>query len=297
MAKLVLHGTEGVQREIPLDKQRVTIGRSSSNDISIDDKATSSHHAAIITIGRNCYLQDLKSTNGTLVNGTPVQKHTLRHGDVILIGRNHISYLDEPEAPSAPSTAAAASQVASNGVEPAMSASLPKATAAGAAAAFDPAATLQQPVAKEVANDSSYEPWAVKKEEGVPPKDMVDSMLDAIRSHREQERTIKVLRKDTVDAEWKKLVESAQVLKKRVGNHPRVKFFDISRNHSDIMIRLQRSDEKSGQHSILISRTHPHNPSPLETIWLIESGRPDKHCESCEDIMRDLMSTLAPLIA
>lgn len=301
MAKLVLHGDEGVQREIPLDKQRVTIGRSSSNDICMDDKATSSQHAAVITIGRNCYLQDLKSTNGTLVNGTPVQKHTLKHGDVILIGRNHISYMDAPEAPSAvaPSPPVDA-RATNNGALPALAASLPKPAAAAPTAtapAFDPAATLQQAPEKDVAKDASYEPWAVKKNDDAPPKDMVDSMLDAIRSHREQERTMEVRRKDVVESEWKKLIEAAQVLKKRVTGHPRVKFFDISRNHADIMIRLQRDDNKTQQHSILISRTHPHNPSPLETIWLIETGRPDKHCESCEDIMRDLMITLAPLIA
>jgi pSer/pThr/pTyr-binding forkhead associated (FHA) protein len=297
MAKLVLHGDEGVQREIPLDKQRVTIGRSSSNDICMDDKATSSQHAAVITIGRNCYLQDLKSTNGTLVNGSPVQKHTLKHGDVILIGRNHISYLDEPE--SSPATTSSAPEnagAANNDAAPALAASLPKPAATAAAPAFDPTATLQQGPEKDVANDRGYEPWAVKND-GAPPKDMVDSMLDAIRSHREQERTIEVRRKDKVDAEWKKLIEAAQVLKKRVAGHPRVKFFDISRNHGDIMIRLQRDDSKTQQHSILISRTHPHNPSPLETIWLIETGRLDKHCDNCEDIMRDLMITLAPLIA
>ncbi len=281
MAKLVLHGNEGAQREIPLDKQRVTIGRSSNNDICLDDKATSSHHAAIITIGRNCYLQDLKSTNGTLVNGTPIQKHTLKHGDVILIGRNHLSFMmSEPETSLATSVPAAAEAPAS------------PAPAVNGSAGFDPAATLKQTTAGE----SDYKPWAEKTNDDAPPKDMVDSMLDAIRSHREQERTLQLRRKDKVEAEWKKLVEGAQVLKKRVGSHPQVKFFDISRNHSDIMIRLQSNGGKS-QHSILISRTHPHKPSPIETIWLIESGRPDKHCESCEEIMRDVMSTLAPLIA
>ena len=130
-----------------------------------------------------------------------------------------------------------------------------------------------------------------------PPKDMVDSMLEAIRSHREQERTLEIRRKEAVNREWRKLVDAAVALKKKVGGHPRVKFFDIARDQSEILIRIQREGSRGGQHTILIARQHPHNPSPLETIWLIESGNPDKHKESSEDIMRDVMKTLAPLIA
>ncbi len=298
MAKLVFHAKGGATREIPLDRQRVTIGRRSDNDICLEDKATSSQHAAIITIGRNSYLQDLNSTNGTLVNGMPVQKHTLRHGDVILIGRNHISYLDEPVKP------AEASAPAANGKPiptPAAAIATAAPAAASAKAAPDPASTLRDdsPVAggQPATGTPEYAPWAERNDEGAPPKDMVDSMLSAIRSHREQERTLELRRREQVGKEWKKLVEAAATLKKRIGAHPRVKFFDIARDQSEILIRIQREGGTTGQHTILIARQHPHNPSPLETIWLIESGRPDKHMESCEDIMRDVMNTLAPLIA
>jgi pSer/pThr/pTyr-binding forkhead associated (FHA) protein len=288
MAKLVLHGKEGVTREIPLDRQRVTIGRRHDNDICLEDKATSSQHAAIITIGRNSYLQDLNSTNGTLVNGMPVQKHTLRHGDVILIGRNHLSFLDEPiSQPQATAAPANGKPVAAG--NPGNGAAAPKA---------NPEATLRedpQPAPRAAATD--YAPWAEPVREGAPPKDMVDSMLNAIRSHREQERTLELRRREQVNQEWKKLLEAAATLKKRVGNHPRVKFFDIARDQSEVLIRIQREGGLTGQHTILIARQHPHNPSPLETIWLIESGRPDKHLDSCEEIMRDVMNTLAPLIA
>lgn len=300
MAKLIIHGKDGAQREVPLGQQRITIGRHSDNDICIDDKATSSQHAAIITIGRNCYLQDLKSTNGTLVNGTPVQKHTLKHGDVILIGRNHLSYMDEPESQSAAVATPAASTANGNSVS-AIAPPAPRPAPLSqpqVAVATVASVKSDSELSQEIDKEGRYQPWAERSlDENAPPKNMVDSMLDAIRSHREQERTLEVRRKDKVDSEWKKLVEAAQTLKKRVTGHPRVKFFDISRNHADILIRIQRTDEKTGQHSILISRQHPHNPSPIETIWLIETGRPDKHCDSCEDIMRDLMNTLAPLIA
>jgi pSer/pThr/pTyr-binding forkhead associated (FHA) protein len=287
MAKLVLHGKEGVTREIPLDRQRVTIGRRHDNDICLEDKATSSQHAAIITIGRNSYLQDLNSTNGTLVNGMPVQKHTLRHGDVILIGRNHLSFLDEPLKPTQVAAAANGQPVAA-------------APTLAAQSAVNPEATLRDDShvagCRPAAGTAEYAPWSERSGEGAPPKDMVDSMLNAIRSHREQERTLELRRREQVNQEWKKLLEAAATLKKRIGSNPRVKFFDIARDQSEVLIRIQREGGMTGQHTILIARQHPHNPSPLETIWLIESGRPDKHLDNCEDIMREVMNTLAPLI-
>lgn len=279
MAKLVVHGKEGVLREILLEKQRVTVGRRHDNDICFEDKATSSHHAAIITIGRNSYLQDLKSTNGTLVNGKPVQKHTLKHGDVILIGRNHLSYVEESEGAPAP-------------------AMLPASTPGNGKLAAQPApASPEATLNEKPAQEGRYEPWAERTTDNAPPRTMVDNMLEAIRSHRESERTLETRKKDSINQEWQKLIVEAQTLKKRLQNHPQVKFFDISRDQADIMIRVQRNGEKTGQHTILISRQHPTTPSPFETIWLIESGRPDKHLNSCEDVMRDVMNTLAPLIA
>lgn len=297
MAKLVLHGKQGAQREIPLDRQRLTIGRRQDSDIRLDDKATSSQHAAVITIGKNSYLQDLKSTNGTLVNGTPVQKHTLKHGDVILIGRSHMSYVEEPE--SQPMAAVSGDPRPANSNAVAMAAAQPAATAPAhqptlaRSAPVNPESTLNQkeePLGR-------YEPWAERVDENAPPKNMVDNMLDAIRSHREQERTLQLRKKDKIDKEWKELVEAAQALKKRVSHHPRVKFFDIARGNTEILIRIQREGDKTGQHTLLIARQHPHNPSPNETIWLIESGRPDKQCDTAEGVIRDLMNTLAPLIA
>ena len=293
MAKLVLHSKEGAEREIPLDRQRVTIGRQADNDLSVNDKATSSHHAVIITIGRNSYLQDLKSTNGTLVNGKPVQKHTLRHGDVILIGRNHLSYVDTPE--SKPTAEAPGDSPASkaNGAPSKVADAAAKPPPSSATGRLNPEATISekpQPATK-------YAPWEEHLDEGATPKDMVDNMLEAIRSHRTYERTLQTRRKESLNQEWKKLIEATTTLKKRIAGNPRVKFFDIARDQSEILIRIQREGRKTGQHSILIARNHPHNPSPTETIWLIESGEPEKNHDSCEDVMRSVMRTLAPLIA
>ncbi|MGH8453334.1 MAG: FHA domain-containing protein [Nevskiales bacterium] len=290
MAMLVVHDTGDAQREIPLGQKRVVIGRRKDCDVRFNDKATSSQHAVIVTIGRHCYLQDLNSTNGTLVNGSPVQKHELGHGDEIQIGRNYLSYVDESDLPKT---------TVSN--EAALAAAPPEPAAQPAAIPGEarpdttpqPLETTLAEKRQEKEREPMYEPWADQQSD----KDMVDSMIDAIRSHRESERTQRINRKESVNQEWKKLIEAARKLKARLAGHPQMKFFDISRQQDEIMIRIQRVGEKGGQHAILLARQHPTVPSPLETIWLIETGVPDRHFNSCERIMRSVLSTLAPLIA
>jgi pSer/pThr/pTyr-binding forkhead associated (FHA) protein len=102
MAKLILSMDGLVLKEIPLNKERIGIGRKPSNDIQIDNLAISGEHAAIVTILNDSFLEDLNSTNGTLVNGQPLKKHFLKNGDVIELGKYKLKYLNE-QPPSADS--------------------------------------------------------------------------------------------------------------------------------------------------------------------------------------------------
>jgi len=83
MARLVLSLDNQVLAEYNMNKERYTIGRLPDNDIRIDNSAVSGHHSLIINILNDSFLEDLNSTNGTLVNGQPVKKHFLKDGDVI----------------------------------------------------------------------------------------------------------------------------------------------------------------------------------------------------------------------
>jgi pSer/pThr/pTyr-binding forkhead associated (FHA) protein len=97
MAKL-LYSLEGNSLgEFSLDKERITIGRRPTNDIHIDNLAVSGDHAVITTIGVDSFLEDLDSTNGTLVNTKPVKKHVLHHGDVMEFGKYQIKYVNHAQ--------------------------------------------------------------------------------------------------------------------------------------------------------------------------------------------------------
>jgi hypothetical protein len=98
MGKLIVTDGSGKIQDVPLNKERVTIGRHPDNDISLNDKAVSGHHAVVITILQDSFLEDLDSTNGTQVNSKQIAKHPLSHGDIISIGRNTLKYEGEQAA-------------------------------------------------------------------------------------------------------------------------------------------------------------------------------------------------------
>ncbi|MGB3937821.1 MAG: FHA domain-containing protein, partial [Burkholderiales bacterium] len=105
MAKLILSMDGLVLKEIPLTKERTTIGRKAHNDIQIDNLAVSGEHAVIVTILNDSFMEDLGSTNGTLVNGNPVKKHFLQNNDVIELGKYKLKFIQEQGAQPAAAAA------------------------------------------------------------------------------------------------------------------------------------------------------------------------------------------------
>ena len=95
MGKLILSLDGLVLKEYTLTKERTTIGRKPHNDVQIDNLAVSGDHAVIVTILNDSFLEDLGSTNGTLVNGQPIKKHFLQNSDVIELGKYKLKYLTE----------------------------------------------------------------------------------------------------------------------------------------------------------------------------------------------------------
>jgi pSer/pThr/pTyr-binding forkhead associated (FHA) protein len=78
-----------------LTKERTTIGRKPHNDIQIDNLAVSGEHAVIVTILNDSFLEDLGSTNGTVVNGNAIKKHFLQNNDVIELGKYKLKFVGE----------------------------------------------------------------------------------------------------------------------------------------------------------------------------------------------------------
>ncbi len=85
--QLVVHAGPLAGKGFPITGSTLTFGRGSDNDIVLDDTQVSRNHARLIRHGDEVIIEDLGSTNGTLINGKPVVgQHVLQPADIISIG-------------------------------------------------------------------------------------------------------------------------------------------------------------------------------------------------------------------
>jgi pSer/pThr/pTyr-binding forkhead associated (FHA) protein len=102
---MVVQMHEGVAiNKFKLDKPVLRIGRNPDSDIFIDNTVVSTEHAVIKTEDDPAsdgdpefFIEDLKSTNSTFVNGEKITRHKLRHDDMIRVGWNTFRFIDEAE--------------------------------------------------------------------------------------------------------------------------------------------------------------------------------------------------------
>ena len=80
---------------------RLIIGRTPENDLQLDSKFISRHHCQILASAESAVIEDLNSTNGIIIRGRRVRRHILGDGDVIMIGRHQLTYLDRGTASGA----------------------------------------------------------------------------------------------------------------------------------------------------------------------------------------------------
>ncbi|MDE2261526.1 MAG: AAA family ATPase [Gammaproteobacteria bacterium] len=92
----LLVATDGrTVQEISLAQGRIIVGRTADNDLQIDSRFVSRHHCQITTSASSCVIEDLNSTNGIYVKSRRVRRHYLNDGDVVLIGKHELIYVDE----------------------------------------------------------------------------------------------------------------------------------------------------------------------------------------------------------
>ena len=93
--RLVVVGKFMAGREFLLDRPSLVIGRTSENDIVIEHKSISRHHARIVREGSQYYAVDLESTNGVRVNGVDHDRVLLSPGDQIELGQVQLRFVTE----------------------------------------------------------------------------------------------------------------------------------------------------------------------------------------------------------
>ena len=101
MPTLMLKFKDKFIQENQLNKgMSLIIGRGKNSDILIENLAVSGNHAKIESIGNDFLLTDLKSKNGTLVNGNSIITHCLKNNDIITIGKHSIVFIADIKKPA-----------------------------------------------------------------------------------------------------------------------------------------------------------------------------------------------------
>ena len=103
MGKLIQKFKGKVIKELALKAGTIPVGRNESNAICLDDPTVSGKHANFIielspfihVEENDVYIEDLNSTNGTLLAGKKVNRELLKHGDIVNIGAHEFCYQDE----------------------------------------------------------------------------------------------------------------------------------------------------------------------------------------------------------
>ena len=109
MPKIILKFEAAVIKEVPFTTSTLTIGRKPDNDLAIDHPAVSGHHCRISQQGDTYFIEDLNSTNGTLVNDKKIIKAGIHDKDVITLAKHTLVFVDDrPQAAASTAPAQAA---------------------------------------------------------------------------------------------------------------------------------------------------------------------------------------------
>jgi hypothetical protein len=82
-------------RTWPLAASELTIGRAEQSDIPLADPGVSRNHARVVREGDDFIVEDLRSTNGTEVNGQPIRRRRLANGDLLKLASSTLQFRRE----------------------------------------------------------------------------------------------------------------------------------------------------------------------------------------------------------
>ena len=89
---VVIYGPE-LGKRMQLGSAPFEIGRSSKNDLFLDQESISRHHARVTFDGTDHWVADLHSTNGTFINDVSIREQRLHDGDQLRVGRSILKFM------------------------------------------------------------------------------------------------------------------------------------------------------------------------------------------------------------
>lgn len=95
MPRLVIKQGEGVGRDKVLSGGACIVGRDAATDFPLGDNLSSRQHFKVFQEQGAYWVEDLGSTNGTIVNGRRVARAQLMDGDLIVAGTTHLLFVQK----------------------------------------------------------------------------------------------------------------------------------------------------------------------------------------------------------
>jgi pSer/pThr/pTyr-binding forkhead associated (FHA) protein len=92
LARLEILHRDQLVGEVNLKHGRAIIGRTADNDVQIQSRFVSRHHAQVVSDQKDSVVEDLNSTNGVFIRGQRVKQQALADGDIIQIGEHKLLY-------------------------------------------------------------------------------------------------------------------------------------------------------------------------------------------------------------
>jgi general secretion pathway protein A len=92
VARLMISSAGEEPREFPLTEGRFVLGRTADNDIQLDSRFVSRHHAQLTVGARTAVIEDLNSTNGIYFSGRRIKRRSLKDGEAFVIGEHELLY-------------------------------------------------------------------------------------------------------------------------------------------------------------------------------------------------------------
>ena len=324
MVKLVWKVAGQNPLAFPLRQERVSIGRDAGNDVRLPEPAVSARHATIVQRGGRVVVHDLKSSNGTWVNGSRIADQELVHGDVVAFGRVVMHFIDEaqeaPPPPPRPTVSEGPRRVVLAPVAPSGGDPEPPLAVTTRPPVFDPEATLPQlramsssltippappPVPPEPIDlprlpdvlDADTLPQRRSDEPAQPDLKELDRLLGSIRSFRDQEADQQRIRQTELMHEWRSTLAYAEAMKLRLAQETRIRYFEVSERRHEIVLRIVRAP---GEPTRLLTLTwgHPEQRDKApDGIWIRATQQPDRRFQKSAEAVREMVAILAVFLA
>jgi hypothetical protein len=125
-----------------------------------------------------------------------------------------------------------------------------------------------------------------------------DAMVTGIRKDRQQHERDTIDQTTKLEADWQHVLQSMRELQRKVQGHRNLIYFTISRDSTEISIKVVDHSSKRGYSIFTLARKHPTGAHPgLNAIWMIEFPARERHFYDAKEAMAELVSRIAGSLA